>query len=105
MSNVAVSVPAEPWWRRLGLCVDRLLNVLLFGGLDTETVSLHAAEAEQAGKRWGCWTCWLLARLVQRDHCAITLSNQPEAAGAALRAGLIMAVVIGLPAWVLIHFF
>ena len=79
------------WWGRLGLAIDRVLNVLLFDGADTETVSLHAAEAEEKNARWACWTCWVLGVLVQRHHCAITLDpNAQETRGAAIRAGLVM---------------
>lgn len=73
------------------MATDRWLNVLLFNGEDTMTVSMHAAEAEVAGATWGCWTCFVLNWLVQRHHCALTLDpNTKEAAGAAIRAGLVM---------------
>jgi hypothetical protein len=94
-------VPASPdagrnWFARLGLSIDRVLNVVLFDGDDTWTVSLHAAVADQAGERWGCIVCWILATLVQRNHCALTLDpTTVETAGAAVRAGLVMILVIG----------
>ncbi len=84
---------ATSWPARLGFATDRLLNVLLFNGLDTETVSWHAATAEAKGRRWGCWTCWLLAKLIQAGHCRLTLDPAvPETPGAAARAGLLMLV-------------
>lgn len=80
------------WLERFGRAIDRVLNVLLFNGDDTATVSLHAALAERQGKRWGCVVCRVLSELVQRDHCAITLDPNSEAStGAAIRAGLLMA--------------
>lgn len=73
------------------MATDRWLNVFLFNGSDTMTVSMHAALADQAGRRWGCVTCSVLATLVQKSHCALTLDpNTKEAAGAAIRAGLVM---------------
>lgn len=93
-------IPLSPdagrtWPERFGLAVDRLLNVVLFNGDDTWTVSLHAAVARRQGKRWGCWACAVLGVLVQRDHCAVTLDPAlQETTGAALRAGALMTLLI-----------
>ena len=81
------------WIGRVGVAVDRVLNVLLLDGSDTETVSRHAAEAEVAGKRWGCVVCDVLSVLVQKHHCQLTLDPAvQEARGAAIRAGLVIAL-------------
>ncbi|WP_428485936.1 hypothetical protein [Rhodopila sp.] len=107
-------IPPSPdagraWTARLGLAADRLLNVVLFNGDDTWTVSLHAAVARVEGRRWGCIVCGLLGVLIQRRHCALTLDpNTQESTGAAIRAGLLILAVfaaLGFGLRALFHLF
>lgn len=55
--------------QRCGDAIDCALNVLLFNGDVGQTISLHAAVAQRANRRWGCVLCWLLNWLVQHQHC------------------------------------
>jgi len=85
------------WLTRLGVALDEALNVLLLNGDPDQTISYHAAIAEDDGRRWGCWLCWALARLVQPRHCPLQLEPGAEPTSAALRAGiLLVAVAIGI---------
>ena len=81
------------YFERCGIEFDVAVNVL-FGGNLGETVSMRAAVAERDGKTWGCWFCWLLARLVQRGHCLDQFLNNPSPVWVYLRAGLAFAVAI-----------
>jgi hypothetical protein len=85
-----------PYWERLGIALDEFLNTLLLNGDPAQTISLHAALAEQQGKRWGCWLCWILAHLVQPSHCADQLTHGATPTSAALRAGVLLIGVAGL---------
>jgi hypothetical protein len=78
---------------RLGLALDEALNVLLLNGDPDQTISYHAAVAQKDGRRWACWLCWTLARLVQPHHCALQLEAGAEPTGAALRAGALLVSV------------
>jgi hypothetical protein len=84
---------------RLGIALDEALNVLLFNGDPDQTISYHAAIAEEDGKRWGCWLCWALARLVQPRHCAMQREPGSEPTSAAMRASVLLLVVAGALAW------
>lgn len=52
---------------RIAVQVDEAANVAL-NGRDNETVSLRAAKARVAGRRWGCVLCRLLDA-VAPHHC------------------------------------
>jgi Na+-translocating ferredoxin:NAD+ oxidoreductase RnfA subunit len=76
---------------RVGVATDCWLNAVVWAGNLNETVSHHTAVDCLAGKRVGCIVCVLLGALVERHHCAKVLDpNAQEAAGAAIRAALIM---------------
>lgn len=83
---------------RLAIAFDRLLNVLLFGGNPDQTISYHAALAQEQSRRWGCWLCWYLSHTVEPSHCLRQLINTTEKPAAALRAGF-QLLVIGLVCW------
>lgn len=85
---------SEAWWMRLGVALDETLNVLLLDGEPEETISVHAAEAARARKWWGCVLCRWLDRLVQPRHCARALEPGAARTEAAVRGGVLMAVVI-----------
>jgi hypothetical protein len=51
---------ADSWPDRMGWALDRVLNVMFLDGDDTQTVSVHAADAQAAGVRWGCVVCDIL---------------------------------------------
>ena len=81
------------WPTRVGIITDQWLNVVAWAGKIGETVSLHAAQDARDGKRLGCVVCAILGALVEKDHCAKTLDpNTQEAAGAAIRAAILMAL-------------
>ena len=82
--------------KRLGIALDEALNVLLLNGDPDQTISYHAAVAEQGGKRWGCWLCWALSKAIQPRHCALQLVPGIEPTSAAARAGAALLVVAGL---------
>jgi hypothetical protein len=85
------------YFKNLGVALDETLNVLLLNGDPGQTISYHAAIAEEDGRRWGCWLCWALARLIQPRHCPLQLEPGAEPTSAALRAGvLLVAVAIGI---------
>lgn len=82
-----------------GYGLDRALAAMFCGAKQGETVSLQAARAQRDGKRWGCLLCALLARLVEADHCAKTLTDDgvPTERAAAYRAGaLLIAASVAL---------
>jgi hypothetical protein len=78
---------------RVGIAIDEALNVLFFDGQPDETISLHAADAQRAGRRWGCVLCKILSVIVERDHCAKQFLPGTTAPTAALRAGIALAVL------------
>ena len=78
--------------------LDRCLAALGFRAKRGETLSLMAALSQQRGERWGCRMCKLLDIIVQRGHCAWTLTSTGELTGmAAFRAGLALLVVVLIP--------
>ena len=80
---------------RCGIEFDTAINVLTGGQLG-QTVSLRVAEAERAGKEWGCLFCWFLDWAVQRNHCALQFSKTPSPWTVYVRAGIAFAIGIGL---------
>jgi hypothetical protein len=95
---------ADSWPDRMGWALDRVLNVMFLDGDDTQTVSVHAADAQAAGVRWGCVVCDILGALVQRRHCAITLDpDGKETPGAAARAG-VMILAVFAAMWLATYF-
>jgi hypothetical protein len=76
--------------KNLGVALDEALNVLVLNGDPDQTISYHAALAEEDGRRWGCWLCWALACLVQPRHCPLQLEPGAEPTSAALRAGVLL---------------
>jgi hypothetical protein len=79
---------------RCGIEFDVAVNVLTGGQLG-QTVSLRVAEAERAGKLWGCLFCQFLSEAVQKDHCALQFTNKPSPWTVYVRAGIAFAVGIG----------
>jgi hypothetical protein len=71
--------------RRCGLAFDQAINVLT-GGAVGQTVSLRAAIAQRDGQRWGCWLCWILARVVQPNHCHLQFTDAVETGAVYARA-------------------
>lgn len=51
----------------IALLIDQTANVDANGRVD-QSISLRAATAMRAGRRWGCLLCWLLDRIDPR-HC------------------------------------
>jgi len=82
---------------RLGEAIDALLNVVLLNGNVGETISLHAALAQQAGERWGCILCRVLNAVVERHHCRDQIMHVRGGAITFIRA----AVAIGALLWVM----
>ena len=79
---------------KVGRQVDVVSNVIFLDGEENETVSLHAARAEAAGKPWGCVLCRALAVLVQPNHCKDVLATGYVATGFVyFRAGTAFALV------------
>jgi hypothetical protein len=56
------------------LLLDEFANTLR-GGDPGESLSVAAANAQVAGKRWGCVACKVLAVIFRTDHCAKALAN------------------------------
>jgi hypothetical protein len=82
-----------------GYGLDRALGALFWGAKAGETVSVMAARGRVAGRWPGCALCWLLDRIVERDHCAKALAggDAPTARPAAYRAGvLLLLAAVGL---------
>jgi hypothetical protein len=88
---------------RAGIAFDEFCNVIFLNGDPDQTVSYHAAIAQEDGKRWGCWLCWALARLVQPDHCALQLEPGAGPTSAALRTGLCF-LAAGAAIWAIAHY-
>lgn len=59
------------------LLLDQGLNVIFFLGSPHETVSMHAAKARDANKRWGCVLCAVLDGIFV-DHCNNVLAGSKE---------------------------
>lgn len=77
-----------------GEALDRLLNTLI-GGSYQQTVSQHAAIAEDKHERWACWLCAWLSATVQRNHCALTLAGAPISDLSRVKAfGQLLAVAV-----------
>jgi len=82
-----------------GYGLDRAIAAMWCHAKHGETVSLQAARAHVAGRRWGCVLCWVLDRLVEREHCAMALApDMPTARPAAYRAGALL-MVLGVALW------
>lgn len=79
-----------PYLMRVGRAFDCLLGAILLNCAENETISERCAIAQRAGEEWGCWACWLLSHLVQRNHCRLVLSGGPLPVLCALRAGVAM---------------
>lgn len=62
-----------PWYRDVGLALDRLVNALLHGSA-VETLSARAGRAAARGAWWGRAVCWLLDRL-DPGHCERAVRN------------------------------
>lgn len=91
---------------RVGTALDVLLNCALLNGDTDETISEHAALAQQRRERWGCWLCWWLSLTVERAHCPRVLAGKSEHPAAAVRAGvqlLIVAAALWFAAHLLLH--
>lgn len=56
------------------LWLDEGLNVIFLFGAPNETVSMHAAKARDADKKWGCVLCGFLDALFI-DHCNNVLAG------------------------------
>jgi hypothetical protein len=65
-------------------------------------VSIHAAQARHA--RWARVLCWILGKIVQRDHCDLVLTSAPTPAGAAARAGALILTVFTVLIWTIWRF-
>jgi hypothetical protein len=84
---------------QIGLVEDELLNVVDFDGVSDETLSVHAATAEDTTppQKWACKLCILLSRFVQKNHCKLVLDPNfvmPE--GAAIKAFFWITVALAL---------
>jgi len=69
----------EPWWRRVLIAGDQLLNVLLINGQPGETMSSHAGRAAAKGHLWGKVLSKFL-NYIQLNHCAIAEGGDVERA-------------------------
>jgi hypothetical protein len=72
-------VAKEGWLRRDEVAVDIAANVVVLRGQEDETISSHAARADEEGKGWGR----LLSRflnLFQSDHGAKAQAGDLERA-------------------------
>jgi hypothetical protein len=78
---------------RCGIEFDTAVNVVTGGQLG-QTVSLRVAEAQRAGKLWGCLFCRFLDVAVQ-PHCALQFITKPSPASVYVRAGIAFAAGIG----------
>ena len=89
------------WADRVGYQADCLLNAIA-GGLEDQSISLRAALARKAGRRWGCVMCRWLAWTVERHHCTKQLEGRATCRWGALLAGAQIgtAFVIGLYGWI-----
>jgi hypothetical protein len=85
---------------RLGIALDEFLNTLLLNGQPNQTISYHAAVAENEGKRWGCWLCAFLAVAIQPRHCQLQLESGAAPTSAAVRAGCLLLLVTGGIGWI-----
>ena len=83
-----------------GYGLDRALAAMFCGAKHGETVSVMAAEAQLAGKRWGCWLCRFLSVVVEPNHCGLALASDdaPTARPAAYRAGALL-FLLALALW------
>jgi hypothetical protein len=57
----------EGWLHRDLVAVDIAANVVVLKGQPDETISSHAARADEQGKRWGRWMSRFLD-IFQKDH-------------------------------------
>jgi hypothetical protein len=87
---------------RVGIETDTEINVATGGDLG-QTVSMRAALAQRAGKRWGCLFCWFLSIAVQHDHCADQFISQPTPGSVYVRAAIAFVVAIGAVAYSLVR--
>ena len=71
MLNGALWAFLLAWGARCCREIDVLFNVVFLFGEENQTVSDHAALAEDAGATWGCWLCWFLSKTVQKAHCKV----------------------------------
>ena len=65
---------SDSYWLRVLIAIDEFFNVLILNGPPYQTISQHAALAQQAGKQWGCVLCKLLD-MVWTNHCADQLTD------------------------------
>ena len=63
--------PTKAW--TIALAQDEADNVALNGRLG-QSISLRAALACQANRRWGCFLCKILSQF-QKDHCQKVLAD------------------------------
>jgi hypothetical protein len=82
------------YFERCGIEFDTAVNVLTGGNLG-QTVSLRVAEAQRAGKLYGCVFCWFLNWAVQPNHCQLQFTTKPSPWTVYVRAGIAFAVGIG----------
>ena len=81
------------YWERCGQEFDIAIGVLCGGPLGM-TVSMRAALAAEAGKRWGVWLCKFLSWAIQPRHCTATLSSTPWPWFVYVRSAIAFAVAI-----------
>ena len=61
------------------VAIDIAANVVVLKGQEDETISSHAARADEKGKRWGRWMSGFL-NLFQADHGAKAQAGDVERA-------------------------
>lgn len=74
VTNAEARASNEPWWHRILVSFDQLINVTILRGYPDETISTHAWRASKEGHKWGVylngWLDWL-----QPDHGAQAASG------------------------------
>jgi hypothetical protein len=79
---------------RIGVAIDESLNVIFFNGQPNETISGHAAVAQQDGKRWACVLCKILDVVIEPNHCANQFNSTPTGALVALRSVVALCALL-----------
>ena len=73
------STVKESWWHRSLVAFDIACNVIVLRGQPDETISSHAARADEEGKRWGKVLSGMLDWF-QPDHGAAAQAGDVERA-------------------------
>lgn len=58
----------KPYWKRVLISLDQLINVVFLNGDEDETISSRLGKRQRKGCKFSKFICKILS-LVDKDHC------------------------------------